>query len=180
MLLTTEHAKTAMLHVSWTQWKNLFSFEVFGPEGFVSVDGLGGSYGQERLTFGKRRESGGVPEMQEILYKQPSETTGPAALEVASQEPRVGSGGSVVALQTSCWDEEWAQFILAIEECRLNRQVAPKPSSAVALDGCQNLKIVDAVYRSSKEKIVVDLNGESNREFTRHHDSNVRTVESNL
>jgi predicted dehydrogenase len=46
------------LHGSWTQWKNCFSFEVYGHDGFVSVKGLGGSYGTETLTIALRRADG--------------------------------------------------------------------------------------------------------------------------
>lgn len=45
---------TASLHTSLTQWKNLFSFEVFGTDGYVMVEGLGASYGNERLIVGRR------------------------------------------------------------------------------------------------------------------------------
>lgn len=45
---------TASLHSSMTQWKNLFSFEVFGEDGYAIVEGLGGSYGTESLTWGRR------------------------------------------------------------------------------------------------------------------------------
>jgi predicted dehydrogenase len=41
----------ATLHVSWTQWKNLFTLDVIGSEGSVSVEGLGGSYGDERVIY---------------------------------------------------------------------------------------------------------------------------------
>lgn len=53
--------RTASLHVSWTQWKNLFSFEVFGTEGYVVVEGLGGSYGISTLRRGTRSGAGGAP-----------------------------------------------------------------------------------------------------------------------
>ncbi|MDA0990067.1 MAG: Gfo/Idh/MocA family oxidoreductase [Verrucomicrobia bacterium] len=45
---------TASLHTALTQWKNLFSFEVFGEDGYVVVEGLGGGYGTETLRVGKR------------------------------------------------------------------------------------------------------------------------------
>jgi predicted dehydrogenase len=45
---------TASLHSSITQWKNMFSFEVFGEDGYATVEGLGASYGLEQLTVGKR------------------------------------------------------------------------------------------------------------------------------
>ena len=54
VLLQTEKGQTAQFHVSWTEWKNLFSFEIFGKDGYITVEGLGGSYGTERATLGKR------------------------------------------------------------------------------------------------------------------------------
>jgi predicted dehydrogenase len=50
LLLSTQKGKTAFLHATWTEWKNLFSFEVYGRLAKLSIDGLGGSYGIERLT----------------------------------------------------------------------------------------------------------------------------------
>jgi predicted dehydrogenase len=52
----------AWLHASWTEWKNLFSFEVFGRTGKLQVDGLGGSYGTERLTYYRMLPEMGPPE----------------------------------------------------------------------------------------------------------------------
>src|SRR5712692_4463444 len=48
-LLRTRSGQRAILHASWTQWKNLFSFEVFGDKGYLIVEGLGGSYGPQSL-----------------------------------------------------------------------------------------------------------------------------------
>jgi len=61
---------TAQLHASWTNWKNIFSFEIFGKEGFLQINGLGGSYGKERLIFGKRKKEFGVPTMREYLFDE--------------------------------------------------------------------------------------------------------------
>ena len=44
----------ATLHSSLTHWKNLFSFELMGEDGYFEVQGLGASYGTERLRVGKR------------------------------------------------------------------------------------------------------------------------------
>ena len=49
-LLRTARGQVASLHASWTEWKNTFSFELFGRHGKLEVSGLGGSYGTERLT----------------------------------------------------------------------------------------------------------------------------------
>ena len=57
---------TASFHTSWTQWKNEFIFEVYGDTGFVKINGLGGSYGVETLTLGKRI-AGQAPQLQ--IYK---------------------------------------------------------------------------------------------------------------
>lgn len=53
-LVRTPQGQVAWLHASWTQWKNLFSFEIFGHDGYALVEGLGGSYGTERAILGKR------------------------------------------------------------------------------------------------------------------------------
>src|SRR2546422_6811178 len=64
----------AQFHTSWTQWKNLFSFEVFGREGAVLVEGLGKSYGAETLTVWRRRPEGGVPDLAVECYEGPDES----------------------------------------------------------------------------------------------------------
>ncbi len=84
-----ESGATAMLHASLTQWRNLFSFEVFGEDGYVEVDGLGGGYGTERLIVGRRHFE--------------------APFEQAITEFR---GGDV------SWREEWKEFLSAIHDGR--------------------------------------------------------------
>lgn len=59
--LRTPSGSVASLHSSWTQWRNLFRFEVTGRDGYLIVDGLGGSYGCERLTHGRRKPESGPP-----------------------------------------------------------------------------------------------------------------------
>ena len=41
----------AWLHASWTEWKNLFSFEIALELAKIELTGLGGSYGTERCTL---------------------------------------------------------------------------------------------------------------------------------
>jgi predicted dehydrogenase len=77
----------ATFHTSWTQWKNVFSFEVFGTAGALAVEGLGKSYGIERLVETRRNMAGGVPETTEVLFDGPDDS----------------------------WRLEWAQFVDAIE-----------------------------------------------------------------
>ena len=62
MLLKTAHQQVAFLHVSCTEWKNLFSFELYGRNGKLHVEGLGGSYGVERLAYYKMLPLMGPPE----------------------------------------------------------------------------------------------------------------------
>jgi predicted dehydrogenase len=62
LTLRTEHGQTAFLHVSCTEWKNLFSFEIYGRTGKLAIDGLGGSYGVERLTWYRMLPEMGPPE----------------------------------------------------------------------------------------------------------------------
>ena len=61
-LLKTRGGQVAWLHASCTEWKNLFSFELFGRLGKLQVDGLGGSYGTERLTWYRMLPEMGPPE----------------------------------------------------------------------------------------------------------------------
>ena len=71
MLLRQGQGVTASLHVSWTEWKNLFSFEIFGRLGKFQIDGLGGSYGLERLTWYRMPPEMGPPEVDTWEFKGP-------------------------------------------------------------------------------------------------------------
>jgi predicted dehydrogenase len=62
LLLETAAGQIAFLHASWTEWKNLFSFEICGRDGKLEITGLGGSYGTERLTFYAMKPEMGPPE----------------------------------------------------------------------------------------------------------------------
>lgn len=77
----TRDGAPASLHSSVTQWKNLFSFEVYGEEGYVSVEGLGGGYGTEFMTVGRR------------VFNEPFAT-----------EVTEFRGPDI------CWREEWKEF----------------------------------------------------------------------
>ena len=62
LLLETARGQVAFLHAGWTEWKNLFSFEISGRVGKLEIGGLGGSYGTERLTWYKMSAEMGPPE----------------------------------------------------------------------------------------------------------------------
>jgi predicted dehydrogenase len=67
--LRTAQGKTAWLHVSCTEWKNLFSFEIYFRHAKLHVEGLGGSYGLERLHYYQMLPQMGPPET--IIYEFP-------------------------------------------------------------------------------------------------------------
>jgi predicted dehydrogenase len=71
LLLRGAEGRLAWLHASWTEWKNLFSFEVFLRGGKLQVDGLGGSYGIERLTLYRLGPEPGPPEA--TVWEYPGE-----------------------------------------------------------------------------------------------------------
>ena len=87
-LLRFEDARIASVHTTWTQWKNLFSLEVFGERGALVVEGLGGSYGVETLTQHDRAMQGGAPTTQVERFEGPD----------------------------ASWTFEWADFTRALRE----------------------------------------------------------------
>ena len=93
------------LHASMTQWKNLFSLEVHGERGAVVVEGLGGSYGPERLTVVRRRPQGGVPDTTERAFP--------------------GEDGS--------WAAEWADFVAATSSGEVTRGSAADGLAAMRM-----------------------------------------------
>ena len=95
-LMRTSTGQVAEWHTSWTQWKNRFSFEVFGSEGYVRVEGLGGSYGGETLVVGRRRRASGPPAEERFDFQGPDLS----------------------------WDAEWREFVSSLSEGR--RPVASK------------------------------------------------------
>ena len=62
LLLKTAKKQIAFLHVSCTEWKNTFSFELYGRDGKIDIYGLGGSYGLERITHYRMLPEMGPPE----------------------------------------------------------------------------------------------------------------------
>jgi predicted dehydrogenase len=87
-ILRTENNQVAFLHASCTEWKNLFSLEIYGRDGKVAIDGLGGSYGVERLAFYKMLPQMGPPET--TMWEWPFEDRS--------------------------WHAEWAHFLSCIRE----------------------------------------------------------------
>jgi predicted dehydrogenase len=76
----------ALLHVSWTEWKNLFSLEIYCRSAKIQVDGLVRSYGPQRLRIYEMSPELGPPQLEEVDY--PDEDTS--------------------------WEREWSSFKEAI------------------------------------------------------------------
>ncbi len=89
-ILKTQSNVTASIHVSWTNWKNIFSFEIFGTNGYLKIEGLGGSYGREVLEIGIRKNEGGRPDIETFEFP----------------------------LDDISWVKEWEEFKIAIKEKR--------------------------------------------------------------
>lgn len=68
MLLKTAKKQAAFLHASCTEWKNLFSMEIYGKLGKLDLSGLGGSYGLEKITWYKMLPEMGPPETTSWEY----------------------------------------------------------------------------------------------------------------
>lgn len=90
LILGEGHSRSlpwAMLHVTWTEWKNLFSIEIYCRTAKLQIDGLTGSYGPQRLRIYRMRPELGPPDVEEIAYPD--------------EDPS--------------WRAEWAHFAEAIE-----------------------------------------------------------------
>jgi predicted dehydrogenase len=88
-IFRTMEGATASLHTSLVQWQNLFSFEIFGEDGYARIDGLGGGYGVEKLYLGKRDFD--LPFQDQVIqYRGPDNS----------------------------WRDEWHEFVSSIRENR--------------------------------------------------------------
>lgn len=90
LTLSTAEKRIAWLHATWTEWRNMFSLEIYGRDGKLQVDGLGGSYGLESLTFYRMLPGMGPPETTRWEYPLPDRS----------------------------WEAETAELIAAINEGR--------------------------------------------------------------
>jgi predicted dehydrogenase len=76
----------ALLHVSWTEWKNLFSLEIYCRRAKLQIDGLAGSYGPQQLRIYRMRPELGPPDVEVLDYPEDDRS----------------------------WREEWEHFAAAI------------------------------------------------------------------
>ena len=76
----------ATIESTLLQWKNLFRIEIFTEGGYLEIQGLGGSYGNQILKIGRREES--KPFSEQVTHFRKSDNT---------------------------WTEEWLDFKRAIQ-----------------------------------------------------------------
>ncbi len=67
-MLMYENNINFVFTVGWIYWKNKFEFNIFGTKGYISINGLGGSYGKEKLTLGQRNMKGGLPQIKNFSF----------------------------------------------------------------------------------------------------------------
>lgn len=104
MLLKTAKKQTAFLHASCTEWKNLFSMEIYGKLGKLDLSGLGGSYGVEKITWYRMLPEMGPPETTSWEYPMGDDSW---AVEIAEfledirldREPSAGLRDAQAALK---------------------------------------------------------------------------------
>jgi predicted dehydrogenase len=90
LTLGTAARQVAHLQVSCTEWKNLFSFEIYARHAKLHLEGLGGSYGVERLYHYQMRPEMGPPDT--IIHEYPGADRS-WALEWADFARAVAIGG---------------------------------------------------------------------------------------
>lgn len=66
--LRKEDGRAAWLQVSCTEWKNMFSFEIYCKNAKLEISGLGGSYGVERLSYYQMLPQMGPPDTTIFEY----------------------------------------------------------------------------------------------------------------
>jgi len=114
MILENARGQIAHLHVSCTEWRNTFSFEIYGTAGKLHWEGLGGSYGVERLTYYRMLPQMGPPETTIYEFPQADESW---RLELEAFFASVRSGLPVVDVSGA------REALRVVEEIRLQSYV---------------------------------------------------------
>lgn len=66
--LEGKNNEIAWLNVSCSEWKNNFRLDIYGKVGKLSIEGLGGSYGPEKLTWYKMKPEMGIPDIETFEF----------------------------------------------------------------------------------------------------------------
>lgn len=101
--LRTAKGQTAWLHVSCTEWKNLFSFEIYGRHTKLHIEGLGGSYGIEKLYHYQMKPEMGPPDTKLYEFPGPDESWRKEMIEfekdvASNRQPDAGLNEAKAAL----------------------------------------------------------------------------------
>jgi predicted dehydrogenase len=96
-------APWATLHVTWTEWKNMFSMEITCRTGKLVVEGLQGSYGPQKLTVYAMKPEMGPPD-REVFEFDPVDVSW--AAEWDSVRAAIASGEPAADLDSVryCWE----------------------------------------------------------------------------
>ena len=76
MSLKNNAGSIAFLQASCTEWKNMFSLEIYGKTGKIEISGLGRSYGIETLTLHKMLPEMGPPITETWSFPEPDDSWG--------------------------------------------------------------------------------------------------------
>lgn len=74
MSLRNKSGNIAFLQASCTEWKNMFSMEIYGQTGKIEISGLGRSYGLETLIFHKMLPEMGPPITETWNFPEPDDS----------------------------------------------------------------------------------------------------------
>jgi len=107
-LFQTTSGVPCLLQVSLMEWKNRFQLEVVCERGALAMEGLGGSYGPERLTVIRRPEQFGVPQVETIEFDCPDQ----------------------------CWTDEWDEFVELVRQGRSPGNGADSLAALRAVEAC--------------------------------------------
>ncbi len=120
-IFRNEKGQVASLHSTMTQWRHLFSWEIFLEKGYIVLNGLktsSNTYGKETLSFAKNRSSA------------------PAA---------TWSDEETLTFEIdNSWDRELGMFVEAISKREPLKQCGIN-------DALELMKMVDQVYASSSQ-----------------------------
>lgn len=67
-LMKNERGQMAQLSVTCVEWKNIFLFEIMLKKAKIQIDGLGRSYGKEKLALCKMKPEMGPPDVEEFEF----------------------------------------------------------------------------------------------------------------
>jgi len=121
-MFKNKKGQVASLHSTMTQWRHLFSFEIFLEKGHMVINGLlttSGSYGKEELTIAKNRFNG--PSVQ------------------WNKEKKI-----IYNINTS-----WKNEVIMFFDCIENDTEVPMGNSA---DAHKLMKLVEKVYEDDNSK----------------------------